>query len=56
MQTLGFWVLALTTMSFAIAGSASESSVLFQAGVMDADLCLAVTSSDEGNMIAASMA
>ncbi len=39
-----------------IAGSAAQSSVLFQAGVMDADLCLAVTSSDEGNMIAASMA
>ena len=39
-----------------VAGSAAQSSVLFQAGVMDADLCLAVTSSDEGNMIAASMA
>ena len=34
-----------------VAGSAAQSSVLFQAGVMDADLCLAVTSSDEGNMI-----
>lgn len=39
-----------------VTGSAAQSSVLFQAGVMDADLCLAVTSSDEGNMIAASMA
>ena len=30
-----------------VAGSAAQSSVLFQAGVMDADLVLAVTSSDE---------
>ena len=37
-------------------GSAAQSSVLFQAGVAGADLCLAVTGSDEGNMIAASMA
>lgn len=37
-------------------GSAAQSSVLFQAGVAGADLCLAVTGSDEGNLIAASMA
>ncbi|MGI6415101.1 MAG: Trk system potassium transporter TrkA [Thermoguttaceae bacterium] len=40
----------------AVTGSAAQSSVLFQAGVMDADLCLALTGSDEGNMIAASIA
>ncbi len=40
----------------AVTGSAAESSVLFQAGVLGADLCLAVTGSDEVNMIAASMA
>ncbi len=40
----------------AIQGSASQSSVLFQAGVMGCDICLAVTGSDEVNMIAASMA
>ncbi len=39
-----------------VTGSAAQSSVLFQAGVMGADLCLAVTSSDEGNMVAASIA
>lgn len=40
----------------AITGSVSESSVLFQAGVMSSDVCLAVTGSDEVNLIAASMA
>jgi trk system potassium uptake protein TrkA len=40
----------------AITGSASQSSVLFQAGVMNADLCLAVTGDDEVNLVAASMA
>jgi trk system potassium uptake protein TrkA len=40
----------------AITGSASQSSVLFQAGVSSADLCLAVTGNDEVNMVAASMA
>lgn len=40
----------------AIHGSASQSSVLFQAGVMGCDLCLAVTGDDEVNLIAASMA
>ncbi len=40
----------------AITGSASQSSVLFQAGVPGADLCLAVTGNDEANMIAASIA
>ena len=40
----------------ALTGSASQSSVLFQAGVMDADLCLAVTGNDEVNLVAASMA
>ena len=39
-----------------VTGSASQSSVLFQAGVLGADLCLAVTGFDEVNMIAASMA
>jgi len=40
----------------ALTGSASESSVLFQAGVIGADLCLAVTGQDEVNLVAASMA
>ncbi len=40
----------------AIVGSASQSSVLFQAGVMGCDICLAVTGIDEVNMVAASMA
>ena len=39
-----------------VTGSAAQSSVLFQAGVLGADLALAVTSSDEVNMLAASMA
>ena len=38
-----------------VTGSASQSSVLFQAGVGSADLCLAVTGDDEVNMVAASM-
>lgn len=40
----------------AITGSASQSSVLFQAGVMSVDLCLAVTGDDEVNLVSASMA
>ncbi len=40
----------------AITGSASQSSVLFQAGMVAADLCLAVTGVDEVNIVAASMA
>ena len=40
----------------AISGSASQSSVLFQADVLGADLCLAVTGDDEVNLVAASMA
>ncbi len=40
----------------AVTGSASQSSVLFQTEVFGADLCLAVTGSDEVNLIAASMA
>ena len=40
----------------AVTGSAAESSVLFQAGVLDADLCLAVTGVDEVNLVAASLA
>jgi len=40
----------------AICGSASQSSVLFQAGITTADICLAVTGSDEVNIVAASMA
>ncbi len=39
-----------------ITGSASQSSVLFQAEVMSVDLCLALTGVDEINMLAASMA
>ncbi|HJN64952.1 MAG TPA: Trk system potassium transporter TrkA [Pirellulales bacterium] len=39
-----------------IHGSASQSSILFQAEVGSADLCLAVTGNDEVNLIAASMA
>ena len=39
----------------AITGSASQSSVLFQAGVGSADLVLAVTGDDEANIVAASM-
>jgi trk system potassium uptake protein TrkA len=40
----------------AIVGSASQSSVLFQAGIGTADICLAVTGKDEVNIVAASMA
>ncbi len=40
----------------AITGAASQSSVLFQAGVPGCDLCLSVTGNDEVNLIAASMA
>jgi len=39
----------------AITGSASQSSILFQAGVIGCDLCLAVTGDDEVNLVAASM-
>ncbi len=39
-----------------ITGSASQSSVLFQAAVSSCDLCLAVTGDDEVNLVAASMA
>ncbi len=38
-----------------ITGSASQSSILFQAGVGSADLCLAVTGDDEANIVSASM-
>lgn len=40
----------------AIQGSASRSTVLFQADVCAADMCLAVTGDDEVNIVAASMA
>jgi len=40
----------------AILGSASQSSILFQAGITTADVCLAVTGNDETNIVAASMA
>ena len=40
----------------AITGSASRSTVLFGAGVCGCDMCLAVTGSDEVNLVAASMA
>lgn len=39
----------------AIEGSASQASVLFQAGIGSADLCLAVTGCDEVNLVGASM-
>ncbi len=40
----------------AIRGQASHASVLFQAEVIGADVCLAVTGDDETNIVAASMA
>lgn len=40
----------------AVTGSATESSILFQADILGADICLAVTGSDEVNLLAASMA
>lgn len=40
----------------ALTGSASQSSILFQSGIIGADLCLAVTGIDEVNLVAASMA
>lgn len=40
----------------AITGAASNSSVLFQADVIGADVCLAVTGVDEVNLVAASIA
>jgi trk system potassium uptake protein len=40
----------------AVTGSASQSSVLFQAQVIGSDLCLAVTGCDEVNLVAASLA
>ncbi|MGI9517459.1 MAG: NAD-binding protein, partial [Pirellulaceae bacterium] len=39
----------------AITGSASQSSVLFQAGISTADMCLAVTGVDEVNIVSASI-
>jgi len=39
-----------------VVGSASQSSIMFQAGVMGCDICLAVTGDDEVNLVAASMA
>jgi trk system potassium uptake protein TrkA len=39
-----------------ITGSASRSTILFQAGVPTADICLAVTGNDEVNIVSASMA
>ncbi|MEM9588076.1 MAG: NAD-binding protein, partial [Planctomycetota bacterium] len=40
----------------AIEGSAAQSTVLFQADVLSADICLAVTGVDEVNIVGASMA
>jgi len=40
----------------AIVGSASQSSVLFQAGISSADICMAMTGQDEVNIVAASLA
>ena len=39
-----------------VTGNAAQSSVLFQAGAQSADVCLAMTGSDEVNILAASMA
>lgn len=39
-----------------LCGSACDSITLFQAGVLSADLCLAVTSTDEINLVGASLA
>ena len=39
-----------------LTGSASQSSTLFQADVISADICLAVTGNDEVNLVGASMA
>ena len=39
-----------------LVGFASQSSILFQAGITNADVCMAVTGSDETNIVAASMA
>ena len=40
----------------ALTGSASQSSILFQAGMVAADICLAVTGNDEVNIVGASIA
>jgi len=40
----------------AVTGEASHASILFQADILGADLCLAVTRDDEVNIVAASMA
>jgi len=39
-----------------LCGSACDAITLFQAGVLSADLCLAVTSTDEVNLVGASLA
>lgn len=39
-----------------VCGSACDAVTLFQAGVLSADLCLAVTSQDEVNLVGASLA
>lgn len=39
-----------------LTGEASHASVLFQAEILGADICLAVTGDDEANIVAASMA
>lgn len=39
-----------------VCGSASQSSILFQADIIGADVCLAVTGDDEVNIVGASMA
>jgi trk system potassium uptake protein TrkA len=39
-----------------VTGNAAQSSVLFQAGMLSADVCMAVTGNDEVNILAASMA
>lgn len=39
-----------------VCGSACDAATLFQAGVLTADLCLAVTSRDEVNLVSASVA
>ncbi len=39
-----------------VIGSASQSSILFQAGAMTADICFALTGNDEVNLVGASLA
>ncbi|MDO4575909.1 MAG: Trk system potassium transporter TrkA [Planctomycetia bacterium] len=48
--------LADTLDAMVLEGNASHAAVLFQANAMNADLCLAMTGSDEANLVGASIA